>query len=170
MAQLHSIEGALELFNSEFSHYPPSEANDPAGLPYCGAMKLAESLMGQDLLGFHSDSIFRRDGWSTAGVPLYPVRIDVMSPALREANLKARKGPFLQLENANAWRLEDIYGKGKTGPFPGSTYVLCDAFTRKHPDGRRFSMPILYYRANPAGTMHDVNNPDNPQNIYFLQG
>jgi hypothetical protein len=27
-------------------------------------------------------------------------------------------------------------------------------------------MPILYYRANSKGTAHDVNNPDNPENIY----
>jgi hypothetical protein len=28
--------------------------NDGAGLPYRGAMKLTEALMGQDLFGFHS--------------------------------------------------------------------------------------------------------------------
>jgi len=27
-------------------------------------------------------------------------------------------------------------------------------------------MPILYYRANTANTLHDVGTPDNPQNIY----
>jgi hypothetical protein len=155
-AQLHSMDAALELFNSQFSHYPPSEANDPAGLPYCGAMKLAEAIMGQDLLGFHPQSIFRRDGMSATGdLALYT-----------KSTVSARPGPFLPLESANAWRLEEIYGKGKTGPFPGDAYVLCDAFSRKRPDGQRFSMPILYYRANPAGTAHDVNNPDNPQNIY----
>jgi hypothetical protein len=27
-------------------------------------------------------------------------------------------------------------------------------------------MPILYHRANTEGTTHDVNDPDNPANIY----
>ncbi len=155
-AQFHSMEAALELFNSEFGRYPPSEANDPTGLPYGGAMRLSEALMGQDLMGFHFQSIFRRDGMSATGdLALYA-----------PGTLSMRAGPFLPLERANAWRLEDIYGKGKTGPFPGNTYVLCDVFARKRPSAQTIGMPILYYRANPAGTMHDVNNPDNPQNIY----
>jgi hypothetical protein len=165
-AQLRSIDTAVEIFNNEFNRYPPSEADDPTGLPYGGAMKLAEALMGQDLLGFHSDSIFRRDGLDAAGMRLYPPDINAMPPVLRDINLKARKGPFLGSENANAWRLEDIYGQGKTGPFPGNTFVLCDVFERKRPSDKRTGMPILYYRANPGGTAHDVDNPDNPQNIY----
>jgi len=27
-------------------------------------------------------------------------------------------------------------------------------------------MPILYYRADPSGTKHDLDNPDDPKNIY----
>ena len=27
-------------------------------------------------------------------------------------------------------------------------------------------MPILYYKANTANTLHDRTNPDNPDNIY----
>jgi hypothetical protein len=119
-------------------------------------MKLNEALVGQDLMGFHPQSVFRQDGSSaTRDLALYVPSTASMRP-----------GPFLPLENANAWRLEEIYGQGKTGPFPGNAYVLCDAFSRRRPDGQRFSMPILYYRANPAGTMHDVSNPDNPKNIY----
>jgi hypothetical protein len=166
MAQLHSMDAALELFNSEFNHYPPSEANDPAGQPYCGAMKLAEAMMGQDLLGCPSNSVFSRDGISAAGMLLYPSDISTMAPALQSVSLKDRRGPFLPPENANAFRLADIYGKGKTGPFLENSLVLCDTFARERRSGTKTGMPILYYRANPAGTMHDVNNPDNPQNIY----
>jgi hypothetical protein len=165
-AQLHSMEAALELFNCEFDRYPPSDANDAGRLPYCGAMKLAEALMGQDLLGLHSDSIFRRDGLDAAGMRLYPPDINAPPPRLRDASLKARKGPFLPVETANAFRLVDIYGKGKTGPFPEDTLVLCDTYKRKRPSGKKTGMPILYYRANRAGKAHDVNDPDNPQNIY----
>jgi hypothetical protein len=165
-AQLHSMDAALELFNAEFNHYPPSDANDPAGLPYCGAMRLAEALMGQDLRGFHSDSTFRRDGLNGAGVPLYPPDVNAVPPAFRQANLKARRGPLLPAHNVNAFRLADIYGKGKTGPFPENALVLCDTYARKRPSGKKTGMPILYYRARPGGTTHDVNNPDNSQNIY----
>ena len=61
-AQFHSCEAALELLANEFGHIPPSDANDETGLPYCGAMKLTEAVMGQDLLGFHPNSAFRLDG------------------------------------------------------------------------------------------------------------
>jgi hypothetical protein len=60
----------------------------------------------------------------------------------------------------------DIYGKGNTGPFPEDTFVLCDTYRHRGASGQRTGLPILYYRANPSGTAHDVMNPDNPQNIY----
>ena len=166
MAQLNAMNAAAELSKHEFDVYPPSDANDPTGRPYCGSMKLAEALMGQDLLGFHGKSIFRRDGLDAEGTLLYPADIDGLPVALRDSSLKARKGPFLQAENANACRLVDIYGKGNTGSFAENTFVLCDPYARVRPSGQRTGMPILYYRANPSGTAHDVVNPDNPQNVF----
>ena len=60
--QFHSINVALELFRAEFDGYPDSRELDgstPAGgVSYCGAMKLAEAMVGQDFLGFHPDSRF----------------------------------------------------------------------------------------------------------------
>lgn len=125
-------------------------------------MKLTEALMGQDWSGFHTKSIFRRDGLDAAGTLPYSPSVDDLPIALRPS----RKGPFVQAENANAWRLVDIYGKGNTGPFAEDGFVLCDVFARKRPSGNPTGMPILYYRANPSGTAHDIANPDNPQNIY----
>jgi len=155
MAQLHSMNAAIELFNGEFGSYPPSDANDLTGKPYCGAMRLTEALMGQDLIGCHSKSVFRRDGLDTNSLePLYPA-----NPP--QDNLVARKGPYLQAENANAWRLADVYGKGDTGPFPESIYVLCDVFEQKRPSGKKTGMPILYYRANRFGTAHQAGDPNN---------
>jgi hypothetical protein len=156
-AQLHSMEAATELFANEWDSYPPSDANDPTGKPYCGAMTLTEALMGRDLLGFHRESVFRRDGLDPNTLePLYPT-----SPS--QGNLRARMGPYLMAESANAWQLADIYGKGNTGPFPENTYVLCDVFERKRPSGARTGMPILYYRANrPDGTRRNGD----PNSIY----
>lgn len=157
-AELHSMDSALELFRYDCNDYPSSDANDPTGLPYCGAMKLAEALMGQDLLGFAPKSVLRRDGLDASGqVKLY---------SHEGESLVARVGPFIPPENANAWRLADIYGQGRTGAFAKDVWVLCDPFEKKRPSGKRTGMPILYYRAHPDRTAHDVNDPDNPQNIY----
>jgi hypothetical protein len=159
-AQLNAMNAAIELFAYEFDGYPPSDANDPTGRPYCGAMKLVEALMGQDLRGFHVRSAYRAKGLDPNNLtPLYPPEPDA-------ANLKLRKGPFLPAEGSYARRLVDIYGKGNTGPFPEDTLVLCDTYGYRGAGGQRTGMPILYYRANPSGTAHDVVNPDNPQNIF----
>jgi prepilin-type N-terminal cleavage/methylation domain-containing protein len=156
-AQFNAINAAVELFNNEFDGYPPSNALDSMGNAYCGSMKLCEALMGQDLLGFHTNSVFRRDGLDAAGkLPLYPPNIDAMTPALRENNLTARKGPFLQVENANAWRMQDIYGTN-VGSFLGTTFVLCDVYERQMASGEKTGMPILYYKADTANSYHDPN-------------
>jgi hypothetical protein len=156
-AQFHSMEAAIGLFKGEFNIYPPSDANDPAGKPYCGAMKLAEAMMGQDVLGFHSKSVFRADGKDAGGAA------ELYDPT----DLTVRKGPFLPPESADTYSLTQIYGKGKTGPFDPEERVLCDTFKRKFKGRRvRAGMPILYYRADISKTAHDVNNPDNPDNMY----
>lgn len=159
-AQLAATSTALELFSNDFAGYPPSDANDPTGVPYGGAMKLAEAIMGQNLFGFHPKSVFRVDGLShDGGKPLYPVEPN-------ESDLKGRRGPYLLPENANAYRLVDVYGKGHTGPFDENLFVLCDTYIRKRASGVKTGMPILYYRTNIEGTVHDVNNPENLENIY----
>lgn len=171
-AQFNAINAAVELFNNEFDGYPPSDALDSTGVPYCGSMKLCEALMGRDQLGFHTNSVFRRDGADAAGrTLLYPPNIDAMSPALRDNNLKARKGPFLQVENANAVRLQTIYGSN-IGQFLPTTFVLCDVYARQMKSGEKTGMPILYYRADTANSYHDPNfvqamtRSDNRGNLY----
>jgi len=159
-AQFHSMDAAIELFGNAFDGYPESDALDasPARASYCGAMKLCEAMMGQDLLGFHSNSIFRADGADAAGVALY----DPM-------DLSARKGPFLPLESANAFRMQDIYGSD-TGAFDPLSFVLCDVFTSKRDTGIKVGMPIIYYKAHTTGRLHDPARPmspvDNADNIY----
>ena len=161
-AQLKSIDTAIELFNSEFDGYPDSDALDPDQVAYCGAMKLCEAVMGRDLMGFHPDSIFRSNGMGSLNNNLYPPQSD---PSYNNS-LSARKGPYLPLDNANAYQLRDLYKE--TGPFSGENFVLCDVFRRvTHlQSGKKVGMPILYYKASTAKTQHDFMNPDNPQNIY----
>jgi len=159
-AQLSSIGTAIEFFSSELDGYPPSSAIDGTGQPYCGALKLCEAMMGQDLMGFHPDSVFKRDGTDRIGKqPLYV-----------PATVEARKKPYLQLENANVQKLKDIYGVGNTNPFPPDSYVLCDVFKHQYKSGMSGGMPILYYKADPANSLHDPNTAPTPTdskgNIY----
>jgi hypothetical protein len=166
-AQFHSIDAAIELFRAHFDVYPPSDALDENGRPYCGTMKLCEAMMGRDLMGFHPDSVFNSDGMDSRGNILYPKSNAVSGEAYHDS-LKVRKGPYLPLENANAYRLADIYGEGKTGSFDPNDYVLCGTFEDIKIPGKRkkVGMPILYYKADTSKTAHDVNDPDNPENIY----
>ena len=165
MAQLKSIDTAIELFNSEFDGYPDSIATGPDNVPYCGAMKLCEAVMGQDLQGFHPDSIFRSDGTDGTRV-LYPDANAVTPEAYRD-NLSMRKGPYLPLESANAFMIRDLYNIDP-GPFSPRHFVLCDVFRRvtHRATGKKIGMPILYYKANTANTRHNVTAPNDPQNIY----
>jgi len=159
-AQFHSIDVAMELFNNEWDGYPDSDAQDEAGQDYCGALKLCEAMVGQDLMGFHPDSHFRSDCEDGAGNPLYATPTNGFDPAATDPdNLKVRR-TYLQLENVHAYRLWNIYGKGGgTAPFDEDLFVLCDVYNRvRNVDtGRKIGMPILYYRANTSNTMHDPN-------------
>lgn len=159
-AQFNSFSVAIELFNSEFDSLPDSSATDQDDIPYCGAMKLAEAMVGQDLMGFHPDSIFRSNGTDYTDRLLYT---DENSVSFDTA---ARKGPYLPIENANGYQLKDIYDN--TGNFAPKHFVLCDVFGRvtHRGTGRKIGMPILYYKANTANIMHNIENPDDPENVY----
>jgi len=156
--QFHSIDVALELFSSEFDGYPPSDALDPIGRQYCGAMKLAEAIMGQDFLGFHPDSRFRADGMN-GGTPLVPLYVPETEPERKDY-------VYLSLENANANELQDLYAN--TPSFKKDGIVLCDIYSSvtHWGTGKRVGMPILYYKADTSKTAHNLDNPDDPNNIY----
>jgi hypothetical protein len=133
-------------------------------------------MVGQDLLGFHPASRFMADCTDGAASPtrLYDNPPGFLgSPTLD--NLQARRGPYLQLENANAYRLEDIYEAGLLAgggfDYP-ELFVLCDEYARvkNKRTGKKIGMPILYYKANLAGTRNPTEEngyeASDPQNIY----
>lgn len=165
LSQLRSIDFALDFFRSEFDGYPPSDALDEDGRPYCGAMKLVEATMGQDLEGFHPDSVFRRDSKDSKGTMLYPDSNNLSRQAYSD-NIHMRKISYLHSIQGNPYRLKDLYEN--VGPFDGNEYVFCDLWGQvKHlGTDKRGGMPILYYKANTSKTVHDVSNPNNPDNIY----
>jgi len=168
-AQFHSIQIGIDMFVAQagYGGYPPSNENgrdtsppavlgpDPGG--YGGAQKLAEALVGQDLLGYHRDSIFRSDlrtvdAATEAAVRLYPD--GRVSP---RRDLEARVPPLIDLENANAFRIGDIYRE--TATLNPDNYVLCDVFSKRRYSGKKTGMPILYYRARTEWYDQSWNSP-----------
>ena len=178
-AQLTAMEMALLAFKNDYGDYPPSDPfshNIPPPLPrdYCGAQKLAEALLGQDLLGFHPGS-----SWSAID-PCY------INPS--QANLNKRKGPYLELATTNAFRVGISAPGMRDGLFTNAgilspdRYVLCDVFGTKKVtvitpitlEPRTFyaGTPILYYKANTSSKRIEppmataiYNNADNEELI-----
>ena len=151
-AQFATIELALTAFKNDYGDYPPSDWTLPPapGSDYCGAQRLAEALLGWDLLGFHPQSDFRSNGYNDDGLFIY----DANNPVFFDR----RRGPYLELAATNALRLGNIsiLKPGlfyDTRPLASDTFVLCDVFgTRKITlaigKAVRAGAPILYYKAN----------------------
>ncbi len=154
-AQLTTIGLALATFKNDYDgEYPPSDwFPRPPRNDYCGAQKLAEALLGRDLLGFHPKST-----WSATDPTWYPDPATI-PPAVFEANLRERRGPYLELATANAFRLGDDPATPEPdglfdnpAPLRRETFVICDVFgVRRIRIGQKTvkaGTPILYYRAN----------------------
>jgi hypothetical protein len=166
-AQLKAIGDGLEMFKNDYSEYPESGALDPTGENYCGAMKLAEAMMGRDLLGFHPRSRFCLDG--TNGLNDTRLYIPILQALLVE-NLKERKDTYIRADFANAYRLRNLYTSQGIFADVNDMYMLFDVFKRNNNLlGRgeiKVGTPILYYKAQQHKSSHDLNDPDNPDNIY----
>jgi type II secretory pathway pseudopilin PulG len=154
-AQFATIDMALDTFKQDYGDYPPSNWLEIPPLPpitnYCGAQKLTEALVGWDLMGFHPKS-----NWRALGNVVDSGAYDSTT-----ANLQERKGPYLELATANAFRLGDLFSSG-TAPLAPNTFVFCDVFrVRKLTDGTgkpvTAGAPILYYKANTAYKTIDPN-------------
>jgi type II secretory pathway pseudopilin PulG len=179
-AQFNSIKVGLDLYKVEFGSYPPS--NDNAQLPvhprnntpYCGANKLAEAMVGLDFLGFHPNSDYRANGQADIvdkqgvlrqNVQIYNARqgISLGNPVYQtpEENVKCRSGkagaPFVELDNANAFRMDDIFVPSQLGNFLPGSMVMCDVFAKKRntATAQKTGMPILYFKARTQFTEQD---------------
>jgi prepilin-type N-terminal cleavage/methylation domain-containing protein len=168
-AQINTIEMALTAFRNDYGDYPPSDGwyysspTDYIGDPlnYCGAQKLAEALLGWDLLGFHPKSAWSADGTDGGGTAVYD--------STNEVNLRERKGPYLELANANAFLLgitaehDGLFTiPPSSNPLNSDTYVLCDVFSVKkitlaNGETAKAGTPILYYKAN-TSSKQLINN------------
>ena len=155
-AQFVTIELALTAFRNDYGDYPPSVYPTPPG-DYCGAQKLAEALLGWDLMGFHPHSDWIGSYASPETNP-YDLERDENTDRFPDT-LTERKGPYL--EPTNAFRLGNSLPTANDGlfadptPLAANTYVLCDSFgiRRLTIGGKpvKAGSPILYYRATTSG-------------------
>ena len=171
-ARLYGIEAGLEKYMGDYHDYPPSQELDPLGLPYCGAMKLAEAMVGRDLMGFHPESQFRLDGLGRSGNRrLYG---PFSSNKLLLESLNRRSDPYLEPEIVNLYLLRNLYSSSGEFSDLNDMYMLFDEF--KHNRNRykknaikgdkKIGTPVLYYKARRDKSAHDLNDPNNPDNIY----
>jgi prepilin-type N-terminal cleavage/methylation domain-containing protein len=170
-AQLTTIELAISAFKNDCGDYPPSMWEPPPRNNYCGSQKLSEALLGWDLMGFHPKS-----AWGADGCYLPPPANNFVY-LNTDQNLSERKGPYLELATANAFRL-GISAAGKrdglfesTNPLSPDRYVICDVFGVKKitlATGKTATagMPILYYKANTSSKSINNNPPDFINLIY----
>ncbi len=181
-AQLATIEMTLLAFRDDNGHYPPSLSTlngqeVPASqADYCGAQKLAEALLGWDLMGFHQRTAWRADGLDELqGDATYdPSKArDVDADGVPDT-LDERTGPYLERATTNVFRLGPSSPGAADGlyrnpaPLAANTFVICDVFGAKKVKigtgpGKtvKAGTPILYYRANPS--YRTIEGPHRPQ-------
>ncbi|MCP4452967.1 MAG: hypothetical protein GY809_16010 [Planctomycetes bacterium] len=175
--QFSAINLGLEAFKSDFGFYPASNATNGYG----GAQKLAEAMLGLDLLGFHPAVNLGSpvvDGQTQNHLDFYAT-VDPNGGS--GSFLDMRKGRYLELESANAFRLgEDrtnlitpiggLYQN--TGALSPVAQVLCDVYkktTVKQGNGDvvKAGAPILYYRADASNKLfRQASGADFTQSIY----
>lgn len=178
-AQLSTIEMALATFKNDEGDYPPSNWILPPnpGSYYCGAQKLSEALLGWDLLGFHPKTAWRADGLDAMDGPgsYDPAQMrDIIPPPNGDGvpdTFDERKGPYLELATANAFRLNELFRPNSISGLQPDTFVICDVFGTKKitmirgtdpitgqpiSTTEKAGAPVLYYRANTSGKI--INN------------
>ncbi len=172
-AQFNTIELGLGAFKNDMGYFPPSTLTqdgefNPAG-DYCGAQKMAEALVGWDLLGFDPNSEWRADGEDDTGFEVYYQGTDQDTQA---KDLNERLGPYLELSRTEVYRLGSTPGESdgvfdkfseRTSTLDSQRYVICDVFGVKKvilkstsalpnakTESKKAGTPILYYRADPS--------------------
>ncbi len=165
--QFRNIGTGLQIYESDFDEYPDSDADDADDAAYCGAMKLAEVVAGQDGLGFHLDSkLTIDDGTGPTELYIEPAPSPPYTAEYLE-NLRSRK-EYLERRDIQICSLDDLYDTPTGFTYTSDVALLCDVFrsTRNKDTGRRMGMPVLYYRADTSKMLHDANTPNITDNIY----
>lgn len=170
-SQFHEISKALEMFSIDNDGYPDSSYADSFGVPYCGAMKLCEALVGQDGLGFHPLSKF--DAIDTPQLYFNRPANPIADPPILEQEQKLQNWRKLYLEGKKAIQIADINDIFPTqSTFDDYCPVFCDVFKQNQIQvaGEKAGMPVLYYKASPVNLLHNIKQLAGPyvagNNIY----
>ena len=171
--QFTAIDLGLATFKSDYGDYPPSDRihwseDTPEAQNSSGAQKLAEALLGWDLLGVHPDSGFRVDGMNrwpySDGTTTHAAGTYFLYDRTIAREMEKRKGRYIDIDTANAVHLginlplhDGLFDLASVGMGAAvDTFVLGDVFGKGREillDGARkkTGLPILYYRADSSG-------------------
>ena len=129
--QFYAIGLGLETFNAEWDNYPSSKPNLITLDPFSGANRLADAMVGRDLLGYDPCDLSGRRQY----LPI------------EKANAYRMKDLYQPLAAPGA----ELVGKQR---------VLCDMYSNvdHRRTGKSVGMPILYYEANTlsSGDIGDI--------------
>jgi type II secretory pathway pseudopilin PulG len=188
--QLGAIEIGLATFKNDYGDYPPSDQytrleDDTGGVANSsGAQKLAEALLGLDLLGFHPDSGFRVDGlnrWDYSdGTTTHAAGSYWLYDRAIDRELEKRRDRYIDVDTANVVQLGNTTNHDGlfdlTGDWAAAadTFVLGDVFGKGKSillDGvrKKSGLPILYYRADASGKVsrNIYTHGDNDSLVYI---
>jgi len=172
-AQFHGIDVGIATYGNENDgRYPESTALGAiaAGQRTVGAQRLAEALIGRDMLGFDPNTTWdayadRQDKYIYASTSTPKNSL----PAQVKASLNRREGPYLSIEKTEAFQVGQLFTDTFT-VYDGITAasspapVLTDTYRVKKVVIKSKTMmagtPILYYKANALSlTFPDTNLP-----------
>ena len=138
-SQLSTISVALETFNNDFGQYPNSSNKDTDNADYYGCQKLAEALMGQDMLGLNS-----------AALPnFYATGNDGTDDLYDSTSYSDRYGPYIEPDRINPVKAAST---GDVVSLSGNGYYISDVYRR---DGNKLGIPVLYYKADTSYKTQD---------------
>lgn len=172
--QFTAIDLGLATFKNDYGDYPPSDRyswleEDHQSANMSGAQKLAEALLGYDLLGFHPDSGWRVDGtnrWDYSdGTTTHTPGTYYLYDRTSDRDMDKRRERYIDIDTANVARLgstgnhDGLFDLGNFGEWSAAadTFVLCDVFglgknlLLDEDHQVKSGLPILYYRADTSG-------------------
>ncbi len=168
-SRFHAMEVGYELFQKDYTKYPDSKLLGTPGNYICGAQHLAEALVGRDKKGFDP----KTDWYAPLDDPeLYSNGDNDQI----ERSLARRKGPYIELDDADIYELSELYTSTAGIYSAGSDTdpaapVFADVFYKKKiiinpgTDDEamvRVGTPVLYFKADSSSRTFR-NTVDNPQ-------
>lgn len=164
-AQFHSIDVALENYYGDNHAYPDSGISETSNIFTVGSQKLAEALVGRDLLGLDPRSTWDAEEDEDED-DIYANETYGSSAQEVTESLTRRQGPYLNVDKVSAFGVGQLYKDPGTVVYPGAwtnsgaaisggkpAPVLTDIYlaqkiTLENSSTTMAGSPILYYKAD----------------------